>query len=79
VLDKCQFQIGFPFGINVDKVTIKKLSTGENLERLVLEEALEGSNVDSLLAISDHGSILILATQFGLCDYILCREHIRYL
>jgi len=78
VLDKCQFQIGFPFGVNVDKVTIKKLSTGENLERLVLEEALDGNNADSLLAISDHGLILILATQFGLCEYVLCRDHIRY-
>ena len=78
VLDKCQFQIGFPFGTNSDKVTIKKLSTGENLERLVLEETLEENNVNSVLALSDHGSILILVTQFGMCEYILRREQIRY-
>ena len=78
MLDKCQFQIGFPFGVNVDKVTIKKLSIGENVERLVLEEALEGNNTDSLLSISDHGLVLNLATQFGLCKYILCRDQIRY-
>ena len=79
VLAKCQFQIGFPFGTSENNVTIKKLSTGENFERLVLEEGLEGnSRVDDFLTISDHGSLLLFATQFGTCEYILRREHIRY-
>ena len=79
VLEKCQFQIGFPFGTSENNVTIKKLSTGENFERLVLEEGLEGnSRVDDFLTISDHGSLLLFATQFGTCEYILRREHIRY-
>ena len=78
VLERCQFQIGFPFGIKEDNVTIKKLSTGENFERLVLEEVLEDNTVNNLLAVSDHGSILVFATQFGMCEYILRREHIRY-
>ena len=77
VLAQCQFQIGFPFGTKEDNVTIKKLSTGENFERLVLEEVLEDSNVDNLLTLSDHGAILVFATQFGMCEYILRREHIR--
>ena len=79
VLDQCQFQIGFPFGTNEDNVTIKKLSTGENFERLVLEEVIDDRNVDRLLIISDHGALIVFTTQFGMCEYILRREHIRYI
>ena len=77
VLEKCQFQIGFPFGKNEEVVTIKKLSTGENFERLVLEEDQTNIDADNLLNISDHGATLMLTTQFGVCEYLLGHNQIR--
>ena len=78
VLQKCDFQIGFPFCKNDEKVKIKKLSTGENFERLILEELMDERNSECLVTMSDHGSILLLTTQFGQCEYMLTRQNIRY-
>ena len=45
----------------------------------MLEEVIDDRNVDRLLIISDHGALIVFTTQFGMCEYILRREHIRYI
>ena len=77
VLHNCDFHLGFPFGKNDEKTKIKRLSTGENFERLILEESMEEKYAESLITISDHGAILLLTTQFGQCEYMLTRDNIR--
>ena len=77
VLHKCDFQLGFPFCKNDEKTRIKRLSTGENFERLILEESMDKKNIECLVTMSDHGSMLLLTTQFGQCEYMLTRDNIR--
>ena len=73
VLDLCQFDFNFPFANKKENVKIKKLSMGENIERLVIEEETK----DSSIAISDHGISLLLVTQFGECEKVLLCENVR--
>ena len=73
VLDLCRFDFNFPFAKNKQNVKIKKLSMGENIERLVIEEEMK----DSSITISDHGIRLLLVTQFGECDKVLLGEDVR--
>ena len=71
VLDLCQFNFSFPN--KMEKVKIKKVSIGENIERLVIEEETEHKSI----AMSEHGINLLLVTQFGECEKILQRENLR--
>ena len=77
VLHKCDFQLGFPFCKNEERTRIKRLSTGENFERLILEELMDKKDIECLVTMSDHGSMLLLTTQFGQCEYMLTRDDIR--
>ena len=71
-LPNCSFDFGFPFGKD-DKVTVKKIGMGSNAEKVVIEQEVKGTE----LSVSDHGSNIIIATQFGFGDIVLPRKNIR--
>ncbi|XP_075241655.1 uncharacterized protein LOC142336627 [Convolutriloba macropyga] len=71
-LPRCSFDLGFPFGVS-EKSTVKKISMGDKIEKLVIEQEV---NVNEL-SISDHGSKVKVATQFGFAEGILPRNNIR--
>ena len=73
VLDLCQFDFNFPFLKNRENVTIKKISMGKNIERLVIKDEMK----DFSISISDHGTRLLLVTQFGKCEKLILRENVR--
>ncbi len=74
VLEQCCFNFGFPFGGNSDKVIVKKMPLGTSVERIIFEEAYAEPP-----AISDHGTTIVLATQFGDCQYLMNKHQFRNL
>ena len=72
VLEKCQFYFSFPFARDAEKTTVKKVSMGESIQRLVIEEPLKEQFV-----MPDHGTNLLLVTQFGMCEKIIHRADLR--
>ena len=73
VLDLCQFNFGFPFGKNKEKVKTIKSFTAERIQRLVIEEEIEDDNI----ALADQGTVLLLVTQFGECEEMLRPGNVR--
>ncbi len=74
VLDQCRFDFGFPFAGSRDKVVVKRMPLGGNVERIIFEEEYREAP-----AISDHGTTIRLATQFGDCEHLMRKEHFRNL
>ena len=74
VLDLCSFDFGFPFGNKEDNVIVKRMALGTDVERVIIEEKYV-----SAPNISDHGTLIRFATQFGQCEYIIRRSQIRNL
>jgi len=71
-LSQCLFDFGFPFG-QPGMAVVKKIPLGEKGEKIVVEQAITTTDI----SVSDHGSNLHLATQFGSCDYLMPRKNIR--
>ena len=59
-LPECSFEFGFPFG-QPDVAIVKKITLGSKVEKVVVEQAMTLSDI----SVSDHGSNIHLATQFG--------------
>lgn len=72
VLQLCQFHFNYPFASNHESSTVKKVSMGEQVQRVIIEEQFKED-----LSISDHGSIMKFVTQFGICHKKISREDIR--
>ena len=64
---------------------VKRIPLGEKGEKVVVEQAVtvsggkgkrptEGKNLFSDISVSDHGSNIHLATQFGSCDFLMPRS-----
>ena len=73
VLELCQFDFRFPFVRNKNCIELKKISLGENIERLLLI----GQMPDTTIAISDYGVRVQLVTQFGEVQTFIRRENVR--
>ena len=56
VLSLCEFHFNYPFAGNIELTTVKKLSMGEQVQRVIIEEPYKED-----LAISDH---------YDLCDTV---------
>ena len=74
VLELCSFDFGFPFGNKEDNVIVKRMALGTDVERVIIEE--DYVNAPN---ISDHGTLIRFATQFGQCEHIIRRSQIRNL
>jgi len=71
-LGQSSFQFWFPFG-QPDVAIVKKIPLGSKVEKVVVEQAMTLSDI----SVSDHGSNIHLATQFGSCDYLMPKKNIR--
>merc|ERR1719319_936773 len=71
-LSQCLFDFGFPFG-QPGMAVVKKIPLGEKGEKIVVEQAITTTDI----SVSDHGSNLHLATQFGSCDYLMPRKSVQ--
>merc|ERR1711892_180659 len=71
-LGQCLFQFGFPFG-QPEVAIVKKIPLGSKVEKVIVEQAMTLSDI----SVSDHGSNVHLATQFGSCDYLMPKKNIR--
>merc|ERR1719474_1278441 len=53
--------------------TVKRIPLGEKGEKVVVEQAVTVSDI----SVSDHGSTIHIATQFGSCEFLMPRKNIR--
>jgi hypothetical protein len=74
VLELCSFDFGFPFGTKEESVIVKRMALGTDVERVIIEE-----DYSQAPNISDHGTMVKFATQFGQCEYVIRRNQIRNL
>ena len=73
VLDLCHFDFNFLFAKSKENLSIKNMSIGDNVERLVIEQEME----DISISVAVHRTRLLLVTQFGECEAFILPENIR--
>ncbi|XP_065648208.1 uncharacterized protein LOC101241641 isoform X3 [Hydra vulgaris] len=75
VIEKCNFNLGFPFGNNVDKVRMS-MTADDSKDVVQLDQNLD---INDDISMSDHGTEIIVTTLFGSCHYQLRKDQLREL
>nr|XP_047128036.1 uncharacterized protein LOC101241641 isoform X2 [Hydra vulgaris] len=75
VIEKCNFNLGFPFGNNVDKIRMS-ITVDDSIDVVHLDQNLD---INDDINLSDHGTEIIVTTLFGSCRYQLKKDQLREL